>query len=228
MSTEPAEQPDQGANIPSLPTGDGYGISPLEEALAEPLVQAAMNAEPLPPLPPRGTPCETLIPNLNANALPLTALLAAMVEYAAPVGLARMRLRDSWLGDGPSGPQVSFLLAIGGDHRPAQSANWERLRAHPLYLGEEEALPPVRRDLLRNHAVVTFMVPRACAKPAEFLVGYVPYTTDSANRKLIEAIASENGKPLEPRPPVVSGEVINRALRDLAGRVEQLRLTGLV
>lgn len=221
MSTEPAEQPDQGANMPSFPMGDAAGIYPtLPDAVPEPAA--------LPPLPPRGTPCETLIPNLNANALPLTALLVAMIEYAEPVGLARMRLRDSWLGDGPSGPQVSFLLAIGGERRMAQAGNWARLRAHPLYLGEAEATAPVRRDLLKDHAVVTFLVPRACSKPAEFLVGYVPYTSDSASRKLIEAIAAENGNPLDPRPPAVSSEVVNRALRDLAGRVEQLRLTGLV
>ncbi len=196
-----------------------------------PLDPYLMAATPGHPLPPRGTLCSPLVNNLASNALPYTALLMAMVEYAHPVGLAGMRPRDSWLGEAPMAegapmaPTVSFLLHVGGEDRGTYGAFWARLRAHPLYLSDAD-IPTDKRYPFRNHGVATFLAPKCCAKPLRFLLQHVPYVRDTSTMKAAEAMAG-CGDTAPRRPPSAPTEFIARVVGDLVVRVEHLRVHGV-
>lgn len=121
----------------------------------------------------------TVIPNLAANALPITPLMVAMVEYVQRTKLTSMRLRDSWLGAGVAGPNVSFALAIGGSERGgANGALWGRLRMHSLYLSDAD-LPVLESEpMMKNWAVVTFLVPGTCRRTVDRLIAIAPHVKE--------------------------------------------------
>lgn len=168
--------------------------------------------------------------NLAPNAMPVTNLMVAMIEHVQAVGLTRMRLRDSWLSDGPSGPQVSFEVRIGGAERGgANGALWGRARLHSHYLHDEDYnLDGLTNDdkgtgahkVFATAASITFLVPATCQRAAKRLIDHAPLVSQSPLVKFFEAV----GKVRLSAPPPSDPALVRDTLRVLAAHVEALRL----
>lgn len=177
---------------------------------------------------------DTHIPNLAPNACPITPLLVAMIEYVQPVKLRSMRLRDSWLAPGASGPTVNFALAIGGGLRGGDNGSlWGRLRMHPLYIADADlGQAKENADVLvamPNWASVTFLVPSTVARVSQRLLEGVPNLTHDPVRKLREGMHVATGRAsaetIKGAANTLSEVEINRGLQVLAALVETLKQT---
>lgn len=171
-----------------------------------------------------------IVENLARNAMPLTAMLVAMVELSGGMSLRVMRMRDSWLSNpnfknNVDLPQVNLAFQIGGDLRGGPNGVlWARVRAHPLYVADAdfEFPEPDMAKVLKDWAYASFYVPEACAKPCQFLWRYLNNIRQSPVDKLAEAMAINLGG-VPPAEDLVDPRAVKRAVADLATRIEALR-----
>jgi hypothetical protein len=204
------------------------------------MMTTAEQPEPMPEWKPRPQ-ADVNLPNLAQNALPITSILAAMVLYRGNLDLTRMRLRDSWLTEGPSGPLANFAVVVGGDLRGGENgALWGRARTHRDYIDDADLKLPERdmERLLKNWARITFMVPAPAWRPIEAILKFAPHVKQSPVDKLgaamtlnkmfaddkdaVEFRTDQEAVTLDQALP--NPRAIERMVADLALRVESIRL----
>ncbi len=158
---------------------------------------------------------DVFIPNLAPNANGLTPMLVQIVERHAPLGLRGMRLRDTFFRVLESGEvRLGVFLAIGGDNRGGRdSASWNRIRNHPLYVSDADST-------IDGHATVEFRVPEHIATQARLLATEVPLTSTSPEDKQRDAIDVKMGRPLPDRMSKLSQNEVRTHIMALACAVE--------